>query len=72
MLGQAAASSININVAFSQDMQVYVQYGTATGTDVFRFLCKRPFSRRCSASQPLAGLPPWYLDLVRGTGRCSH
>ena len=31
MLGQVSATSININVAFSQDMQVYVQYGTASG-----------------------------------------
>ncbi len=31
MLGQVAAKSVNVNVAFSQDMQVYVQYGTATG-----------------------------------------
>jgi uncharacterized protein (TIGR03437 family) len=31
MLGQAEANSINLNVAFDQDMQVYVQYGTASG-----------------------------------------
>ena len=31
MLGQVAATSININVAFSQDMQVVVQYGTGSG-----------------------------------------
>lgn len=30
MLGQVAATSVNINVAFSQDMQVSVQYGTAS------------------------------------------
>lgn len=32
MLGRASATSINVNVAFDQDMQVYVQYGTASGT----------------------------------------
>ena len=31
MLGQVSANSININVAFDQNMQVYVQYGTASG-----------------------------------------
>src|SRR5512143_579286 len=32
MLGQAAATSININVAFTQDMQVAIQCGTTSGS----------------------------------------
>ena len=32
MLGQVSANSVNINVAFSQDMQVFIQYGTVSGS----------------------------------------
>ena len=31
MLGRVAANSVNVNVVFSQDMQIYIQYGTASG-----------------------------------------
>jgi uncharacterized protein (TIGR03437 family) len=31
MLGRVAATSININVVFDQDMQAYVEYGTVSG-----------------------------------------
>jgi uncharacterized protein (TIGR03437 family) len=57
MLGQAAATSINVNVAFSQDMQVSVQYGTSSGS----YSASTPV-QTASASTPLnitlGGLKP--------------
>lgn len=57
MLGQVAATSVNVNVAFSQDMQVYVQYGTASGA----YAATTPV-QTASASAPLnialTGLSP--------------
>jgi len=57
MLGQAAATSINVNVVFSQDMQVYVEYGTVSGT----YTTKTPV-KTATADAPLnialTGLTP--------------
>ncbi len=47
MLGQVAATSVNLNVAFDQDMQVYVQYGVATGA----------YSSTTPVQKAAAGLP---------------
>jgi uncharacterized protein (TIGR03437 family) len=57
MLGQVSNTSINVNVVFDQDMQVYVQYGTTSGT----YTSTTPVetaSANIPLNIPLTGLTP--------------
>jgi uncharacterized protein (TIGR03437 family) len=57
MLGQVSPSCININVAFDQDMQVYVQYGNASGAYTAT-TSSQTASAKVPLNIPLTGLTP--------------